>query len=246
MRFAPICAIVAPGFAINLVPSNLKAVGLAMFIDSEELARRKEESNNLTERMKVPSEPTVREIPFDSTRFHPSGIARNNDAARTLEEKAVIGVTAIALGNKQAAEIFDVSPEYANVVKRGIAGGASPEDREIRSKKLKEMIYEGLQIIREKSSEKLLMALDNINEASLAAIKASEKAKVSANIANQLSSVIDRTIDKGEGLLDAGRTSHLHLYAPESRPLTSFTIKRINVGESSTDEGKSNAISSIE
>lgn len=211
-----------------------------MFIDKEELDRRKEESNNLMRRLKNPEPAPCKEIPFDSTMFHPSGIAREN--ARSLEEKAVIGVTAIALGNQQAAEIFDVSPGYVGIVKKGIAGGYDSEDREKRSKKLKELIYEGLQIIREKSSEKLLLALDNVNEDTLKAIKPSEKAKVSANIANQLSSVIDRTIDKGEGLLDAGRTSHLHLYAPESRPLASFNIKRINISEEPED--KANAISS--
>jgi hypothetical protein len=211
-----------------------------MFIDKDSLRDRLDESNNLMKRLKTPEPEPAKEIPFDSTMFHPSGIAREN--ARSLEEKAVIGSAAIVLGNQAAAEIFDVSPGYVSVVKKGLAGGYDSEDREKRSKKLKELIYEGLQIIREKSSEKLLLALDNVNEDTLKAIKPSEKAKVSANIANQLSSVIDRTIDKGEGLLDAGRTSHLHLYAPESRPLASFNIKRINV--ESLPEDKANAISS--
>lgn len=223
-----------------------------MFINKDELSRRRDESNNLMERMNNPAPPPAREIPFDSSFFHPSGIAKDN--ARTLEEKAVIGAAGIVLGNQVAAEIFDVSPKYVSVVKSGMAGGNNDEDREKRSRKLKELIYEGLQVIRETSSEKLLLALENINKDTLGAIKNSEKAKVSANIANQLSSVIDRTIDKGEGLLDAGRTSHLHLYAPESRPLASFTIKRINI-ESSIESGKvidinpedkSNAISSSE
>lgn len=217
-----------------------------MFIDKDELDRRKDESNNLMVRLNTPNPDPPREIPFDVGMFSKDGIPKENGL--TIEEKAVIGASAIAIGTAKTAEVFDIPPHYVSAIKNGVAGGYDAEDREKRSKKLKELIYEGLQIIREKSSEKLLMALDNINEDTLKAIKASEKAKVSANIANQLSSVIDRTIDKGEGLLDAGRTSHLHLYAPESRPLASFTIKRINI-ESSIEnhpEDKSNAISSSE
>lgn len=185
-----------------------------MFIKADELERRREESNNLVERMGLARSVAPCEVDrpvFDPKRFDNDGAAKEG---RTFEEKALIGVTSQLLGPAKAAEIFDVKPSYASMM-------AKPKDED-----LKKAIYAGLEIIREAAREKLLMALEGINQETMDAIKKGEKAKVSAQIANQLSSVIDRTIDK----LPEGneKTTHLHLYAPETRPLAAFTIKRIN------------------
>lgn len=187
-----------------------------MFIKADELERRREESNNLVERMGLRLdviEPVVDRPVFDAKRFDQDGATKSG---MPFEEKVVVGVAAQVIGPAKTAEIFGVSPSYATML-----GKDKHKDED-----LKRAIYAGLEMIREAAREKLLMALEGINPESLAAIKAGEKAKVSAQIANQLSSVIDRTIDKmPEG---TERTTHLHLYAPETRPLAAFTIKRIN------------------
>jgi hypothetical protein len=215
-----------------------------MFIDVKELARRKEESNNLIERMSVaPSEPI--DVPLDTSKFKKDGTNRKTPEY-SPEQRALIGVSAIALGPKKAAEVLDVSESYAKVLARGSYSTAlDPEERDRRNQELKDAVYEGLASIREKAREKLMMALDGIDEVSLGAIKGSDKAKVLANISNQLSSVIDRTINKGEHLHDS-RSTHLHLYAPETRPITAFTIKRIGGNTDSEATGSSNAQSSSE
>lgn len=207
-----------------------------MFIDKDELTRRLHAENNLVERLA--STPIVPiEAPLDTKKFTNTGLAREVPAF-TPEERALIGATTLAVGAEVASDTFGVSKSYAKVLARGTYSQATdPEERERRNQELKDNIYEGLAVIRERAREKLMMALEGIDEEALSNIKASDRAKILANVSNQLSSVIDRTINKGEHLTD-GRSTHLHLYAPEVRPLSAFTIKTINQDANSTSSSE--------
>ena len=205
-----------------------------MFIDKQELERRREAEHNLVARMNVPTPIDPKEIPFDASRFRDDGTAKT---CRDNEERALIGAASIAIGSAKAAEIFDVSQDYAKILARGEATRSNnPEERAKQNQELRDKIYEGLTSIRENAQKKLLMALEHINEQTLEQIPDRDKAKISANIANQLSSVIDRTINKGEHLIDQ-RSAHVHLYAPETRPISAFTVKNVN---KPLDEGNGN------
>ena len=89
-------------------------------------------------------------------------------------------------------------------------------------------IYAALESIRETARQKLIMALGLIDEETLEAIPAKDRAKIGAQIANQLSGVIDRTIEKSSLQVDNSKTAHLHLYSPEIRPMDRFNVKRVN------------------
>ena len=211
-----------------------------MFIDVAELKRRRDESNNLVERMNVCSPVEPSKIPLDTSKFKNDGTQR---AIPQFDDdtRALIGVSAIAVGPEKTSEIFGVSKSYATVLGRGNYSSAKDdEERQRRNQELKDAIYDGLAKIRDAAREKLMLALEGIDEVAITNIKPTDKAKVLANVANQLSAVIDRTINKGEHLKGDDRSSHLHLYAPETRPLAAFTIKRIN--PLPQEEGQSNGI----
>ena len=202
-----------------------------MFIDKAELDRRKQEENNLTIRMKIPPASGVdgKVAELDTTKFKANGTARkDNNIIMPPDLRALVAATAIVAGPEVAAEIGECSPGYAAVLARGEYSQASdPEEREKRNQELRDSIYESLGKIRARAQHKLFKVLKLINDESLAAIPDKDKARLAAQMANQLSGVIDRTINKG----DPGsgeRTSHLHLYAPEQRPLAAFDIKRVN------------------
>lgn len=222
-----------------------------MFIDLKELRERTSKENSLIERLKVEnkSEPSPEIKNFDPKKFNQSGIVRENwldpseaneKRETSLNERALIGATSLAIGSPKTAEIFGISKQYASMLSRGQMNGnthGNPEEREKYNQELKDRIYEGLAAIRDKARAKLLMALEGIDEAALENIPIKDRAAKLANVANQLSSVIDRTINKGEHLTD-GRSSHLHLYAPESRPLAAFTIKRVGDDATATSSGE--------
>jgi hypothetical protein len=201
-----------------------------MFINKEELENRRREENNLVQRIKVgntSSDETSAVHKLDTSRFKNDGTER---ACPVLSDdlRAVVAAASIMAGPKVAAEIGGVSEGYAEVLARGEYSSAKdPEERERRNNELKESIYRGLSEIRIKASEKLMLALDLINTDTLEAIQPKDKARLAAQMANQLSGVIDRTINKGENLND-NRSTHLHLYAPERRPISAFQIKSIN------------------
>lgn len=201
---------------------------IRMFIDVAELKRRRDESNNLVERMNVASVVAPSSIPLDTNKFKNDGTAREKPLMDNAE-RAVVAATTIALGSEKASEIFGVSRSYATVLAKGEYSTAKDdEERQRRNQELKDAIYDNLTRIRETAQLKLMLALDGIDEESIQNIKPTDKAKILANVANQLSAVIDRTINKAEGLRGEEKSTHLHLYAPETRPLAAFTIKRIN------------------
>jgi len=201
-----------------------------MFISKEELDQRRSESFNLVERIhpKNDAAPPVKVAAFDPSRFKNDGTQREKHLL-TPEMRAVVAAAAIISGPEVAAEIGDVSVGYAELLSRGEYNnsGKTPEDREARNQILRDGIYEALGNIREKAREKLLKVLDIIDEDALENIPNRERAKVAAQMANHLSGVIDRTINKGEHLHDS-RSSHLHLYAPERREVSDFKVKVIN------------------
>ena len=213
-----------------------------MFISKEELEERRAASNNLVERMNAShSGGEVNEIPIDTSQFRTNG-TQTNRPTYSMEQRALIGVSTIAVGAEKTSEIFGVSESYAKVLSKGAySGKQDPEAREKANQELKDAIYEGLRSIRDKATAKLMMALEGIDESSIEAISLKDRAKTLANVANQLSSVIDRTINKGEAGIAS--THHLHLYAPEVRPLAAFNIKRIGESQSES-EANANATSS--
>ncbi len=212
-----------------------------MFISKDELDRRKEESNNLTARMKVPSEVVGPNIHLDTSKFKNDGTQRSMPVY-SPEIRALAAATTIIAGPEAAHEITGVSVGHAKVLARGEYSSAlDPEQRDKRNQDLKDSIYEGLGRIRGKASRKLMKVLNLINDETLENIPEKDKARIAAQMANQLSGVIDRTINKGEST-DAGRSAHLHLYSPEQRPLAAFDIKRINPPE----DKSANATSSTE
>lgn len=202
-----------------------------MFINKEELERRRLHENNLIERMRVP---TAGDLPADSvvgkldtSKFKSDGTNREHPLYDD-ETRALAGALTVAHGAKTASEITGVSEGHAKVLARGEYSTAiDPEEREKRNQVLRDNIYEGLGKIRGKAQQKLMKVLNLINNENLDAIPDKDKARLAAQMANQLSGVIDRTINKGEHLHD-GRSTHLHLYAPERRPLAAFEIKTIN------------------
>jgi hypothetical protein len=218
-----------------------------MFISKEELDQRRSESFNLVERIhpKNDGAPSVKVASFDPSRFKNDGTQRATQRL-SPEMRAVVAAAAIISGPEVAAEIGDVSVGYAEVLARGEYNnsGKSPEDREARNQILRDGIYEALGNIREKAREKLLKVLDIIDEDALENIPNRERAKVAAQMANHLSGVIDRTINKGEHLHDS-RSSHLHLYAPERREVSDFKVKVINQLPDANPE-EANATSSSE
>jgi len=215
-----------------------------MFISRAELERRKSSEHNVAERLKMtlPAEPAASPITgFDTSQFRRDG-SHTDRPLLTNEMRALVACTAIVAGNEVAAEVGNVSPQYAEVLARAEypRNLADPEEREKRNAELRDMIYKGLSEIREKAQSRLLAALDLINEESLENIPVKDKAKIAANIANQLSSVIDRTINKGEHI-HAGASTHLHLYAPERRTIDAFDIKRINAMPTESENAQSSA-----
>lgn len=205
-----------------------------MFIDQAEFDRRREESNNLVERIRVPPSPDIDEnhpvTKLDTSRFRKDGLLTEKPVL-SGDLRVLVGVVARAAGSEVAAEIGNCSPGYASMLSRGEYNNdalmMTAEHRQLEQQKLRDSIFRGLAEVREAAREKLLMALGLIDESTLANIPEKDKARIAANIANQLSAVIDRTINKGEDPSGA-RNTHLHLYAPEKRALADFDIKTVN------------------
>lgn len=201
-----------------------------MFISKVELEQRRQEENNLVERMKVPHATEIGGpiVALDTSKFRKNGTEREV-ALLTPDLRAVVAAATIMAGAKAGAEIGNVSETYASVLARAEYPrneDMDPEKRELRNSQLRESIYRGLGEIRDKAQLKLMKVLDLINDDTLECIPDHQKARLAAQMANQLSGVIDRTIIKGGN--EGGISSHLHLYAPEQRPLAAFEIKRIN------------------
>jgi hypothetical protein len=196
-----------------------------MFIKKEELDKRLSANRNLLERLKKES---VHVTEHDKTRFKKNGEAKAHKQSLTLDEKALIATTALLSTQRTAAEVFDVSPDTAHRLANGENQSIiNEEEREMRNAQLRDAIYSQLNNIREAAREKLIQVLGLINDETLTVIPDKDKAKSASVMANQLSAVIDRTIQKGSQL-QGERSAHLHLYAPELRPVEAFTIKNIN------------------
>ena len=178
--------------------------------------------NNLILRLEIPDEAAAKEIkaPIDRKKFAKNG-TQTEQPRYTTEEKVLIGTTAQLLGPKATAEILDVNPAIATSL--GMENYRGKDSEQVRAG-----IYAALESIRETARQKLIMALGLIDEETLEAIPAKDKAKLGAQIANQLSGVIDRTIEKAGLHLDNSKTAHLHLYSPEIRAMDQFNIKRVN------------------
>lgn len=177
------------------------------------------ESENLVKRLSVNDE-VIPERPLDKAIFTNAGVITGRPLYSD-EQKAVIAATAIATSTKTATEVFDVSSSLVDRVKKDFLSDTPS------SEKLRQSIYEELSGIRAAAKEKLLKALDLVNDNTLEAIPEKDRAKLGADIANKLSSVIERTIQRVPTNLDS--SSHLHLYAPEQRELAAFEIKTVNV-----------------
>lgn len=198
------------------------------FITPEELTARLKDDWNLVKRLDLPVSPENKsEIVFDESKFKVSGETRE----RKLYSnglRALIAATAISDSPQKAAEIFECSEAYAQALTRGEYSKAKdPVKQEESNRKLKAEIYEELSIIRDTARVKLMAALNLINEDSLQAIPDKDKVRIAAQVANQLSGVIERTIEKSDRFSDV-KEAHLHLYAPENRPMSEFTVKTIN------------------
>ena len=205
-----------------------------MFINLDEFERRRMAENNLVLRLEIPEENEPREIkaPVDRKKFTLSGV-QTGQAYYTTEEKILIGTTAQLLGPKAAGEILDVNPKVAGSL--GMENYKAKDADEVRAG-----IYAALESIRETARQKLIMALGLIDEETLEAIPIKDRAKIGSQIANQLSGVIDRTIEKAGLHLDNSKTAHLHLYSPEIRAMDQFQIKRVNGNGQSDGEAKVN------
>lgn len=215
-----------------------------MFISKAELDKRSSIDHDVVSRLHLHDQtspvradsPVVR---FDATRFRKNGTTTDMPILDD-DMRAVVGAACIVAGSKVAAEIGNVSEGYAALLARPGGFGKhidDPEERLARNQKIRDSIYTGLSKVREAAQDKILLALNLIDEESLQAIQPKDRARLAAQMANQLSSVIDRTINKGEHLHDE-RTSHLHLYAPERRPLDAFNVKIVN--QQVLDQDKAN------
>lgn len=206
--------------------------GHMAFINKDELNKRLSEDRNLRKRLRIADENRPPERAIDEATFKRDGtltrLPKYDENARAL-----IGATAIAVGVSKAAEIFDVSVGLARDLGKGVETRKpldDPEAEDARKANLQKRIYEELSIIRSAAKEKLLLALDKIDETSLQLIPDKDKALKSAQIAGHLSSIIDRTIQKDHA--GGSASAHLHLYAPEQRPIAAFDIKRVGDAES--------------
>ena len=217
-----------------------------MFINKEELERRRKEGNNLIQRISVKNDREVTGpiAELDTTKFRNDGTPCDRPRLDG-DLRAIVAATAMIAGPKAAAEIGGVSESYAAVLGRGDFARQdtiNPEERERRNQELRDRIYDGLGKIRDVAQIKLLKVLKLINNENLEAIAPKDRARLAAQMANQLSGIVDRTINKGEHG-GVNNSAHLHLYAPERRPLEAFTIKTVNP---ISEESKSNGISSAE
>lgn len=216
-----------------------------MFISREELDKRASLDHDVISRLKLhdevsPVSPDSKAVSFDTARFRKDGSARDKPLLDD-DMRAVVAATCIVAGPEAAAEVGNVSPGYASVLARvGIRELADPEERLARNQKIRDSIYAGLSRVRDAAQDKILLALNLISEENLEHIAPKDRARLAAQMANQLSSVIDRTINKGEHLHDE-RTSHLHLYAPERRPLDAFNVKYVNQLPSDGSNGTDSA-----
>lgn len=202
-----------------------------MFITSDELERRSQAENNLILRLEIPESapPASPKLPpIDRKKFAPNGTLTERPIY-TTEEKVLIGTTSQLLGARAAAEIFDVPQRYTEIV-----GSEKYQTKD--SEAVRTGIYLALETIRESAREKLLMALGLIDNETLALIPDKDKARTAAQIAHQLSGVIDRTIEKSAMQVDNSKTAHLHLYSPEIRAIDKFNIKRVNTPSQQVDQ----------
>jgi hypothetical protein len=213
---------------------NLPRDKPSMFISKEELDKRSSIDHDVVSRLKLhdetsPPDPNGPGVRLDTTRFRKNGTTTNMPLLDD-DMRAVVGAACIVAGPEVAAEIGNVSERYAALLGRPGGFGehiTDPEERLARNQKIRDSIYQGLSKVRDAAQDKIILALGLIDEESLQAIAPKDRARLAAQMANQLSSVIDRTINKGEHLHDE-RTSHLHLYAPERRPLDAFNVKIVN------------------
>lgn len=213
-----------------------------MFISKQELDKRASIDHDVVARLKMhdevmPVDPSSPVVTFDTARFRKDGSTTDKPLLDD-DTRAVVGAVCIIAGPEAAAEIGGVSPGYAKVLGRAGFGShiSDPEERLARNQKIRDSIYAGLSKVRDAAQDKILLALELISPENLEQIAPKDRARLAAQMANQLSSVIDRTINKGEHLHDE-RTSHLHLYAPERRPLDAFNVKYVNQLPSEPENG---------
>jgi hypothetical protein len=193
-----------------------------MFITSDELERRCQAENNLILRLEIPaSDPPEIKATVDRKRFAKDGTI-TEQPVYTTGERILIGTATKMVGPTQAAEIFGIN--------KSLAGALASEDYDKTkdADQVRSGIYAALESIRESARVKLELALGLINEETLQAIADKDKARSAAQIANQLSAIVDRTIEKAGLHVDNSKTAHLHLYSPEIRTMDRFAIKKVN------------------
>ena len=210
-----------------------------MFIKNTDLKSRLDPANNLIKRLRIAdSTPVTGKVAeLDTMRFKNDGTPTDK-GLMDMELRSVVAAATIIAGPAAGAEIGECSESYAEVLARGEYSSAKdPEQREKLNNELREGIYQGLSRVRERAQKKLMLVLKMIDADNLEAISPKDRARLAAQMANQLSSVIDRTIQKDGGLSQTSNT-HLHLYAPERRPLAAFDIKRINQDANAKSNGE--------
>ena len=202
-----------------------------MFISADELERRSQAENNLILRLEIPeASPPEIKATVDRSQFAKDGTLAERPVY-TTEQRILIGATSRMVGKEQAAEIFGVNPHVVGALAQENYNKTQDADE------VRKGIYAALESIRESAREKLVLALGLISQETLDAIADKDKARTAAQVANQLSAIVDRTIEKAGLHVDNSKTAHLHLYSPEVRALEKFNIKRVN----SIASGEANA-----
>jgi hypothetical protein len=194
------------------------------FISKEELEKRLSETENLCARLEVSAPKKY----LDTSKFNGNGL-ETKQKEYSAAQRAIMGAVGLTVGYDKAAEALGVSE---SAIKDAAKQNYADEEN---NEHLRGMIYEELTTIRQEAREKLSLCLGLINEESLKLIPDKDRAKTAAQMANQLSNVIERTIHKSPQMAS---TSHLHLYAPEQRTIQAFTIKQIGEAPSSIQEAE--------
>lgn len=136
----------------------------------------------------------------------------------TDEEREDCGVLANVAGNGIAAEIFGVHPTTASSLSNGkVAGSEKPELKNA----ITERVEKYKDQIEERAAERLLAAINFLDDDKLANSKATELSQIAANMSKTLDNV------KPRGTGDKGPKVNIFIHQPKQATEDNFEVIEI-------------------
>lgn len=194
-----------------------------MFISRAELEQRTKSEHNLVQRIhKTPSGESL--AVHDDNKFKLTGESREHVTIPDEIKPALIAA-AIATTQKEVGAAIGVGQATIHRLEVQALEGTDEASENMRIE-----VFRQLADIREKAKQKLELCLNLVTEDTLEKINDKDKARVGSEIAARMSGIIDRTIPKDNKFGD-NKSTHLHLYTPEQRKLSTLNVVTVNENE---------------